>query len=85
MHQQPPLPAREGTYVGHQFEFDATGLFGEESPGSWLSYGEAIARNAAIQIQSKGFGLWRRTPGLNRFKSLVGVMVRLPRGAADND
>jgi FkbM family methyltransferase len=72
MHQQPPRPAREGMYVDHQFEFDATGLFGEESPGSWLSYREVIARNAAIQIQSKGFGLWRRTPGLNRLKASWG-------------
>ena len=72
MHQQPPRPAREGMYVDHQFEFDATGLFGEESPGPWLSYREAIARNAAIQVQSKGFGLWRRTPGLNRLRDSWG-------------
>jgi hypothetical protein len=72
MHQQPPRPAREGWYVDHQFEFDATGLFGEETPGPWLSYGETIARNAAIQVQSKGFGLWRRTPGLNRLRESWG-------------
>jgi FkbM family methyltransferase len=72
MHQQPPRPAREGMYVDHQFEFDATGLFGEESPGPWLSYREAIARNAAIVAQSKGFGLWRRTPGLNRLRDSWG-------------
>src|SRR5271167_1716371 len=63
---------REGMYVDHKFEFDATGLFGEESPGPWLSYSEAIARNAAIQVQSKGFGLWRRTPGLNRLRDSWG-------------
>jgi FkbM family methyltransferase len=72
MHQRPPRPAQEGTYVDHQFEFDATGLFGEESPGPWLSYSETIARNAAIQVQSKGFGLWRRTPGLNRLRDSWG-------------
>jgi FkbM family methyltransferase len=72
MRQQPPNPAREGVYVNHQFEFDATGLFGEESPGSWLSYGAVIARNAAIQTQSKGFGLWRRIPGLNRLRTSWG-------------
>ena len=27
-----------------------------------------IARNAVIVAQSKGFGLWRRTPGLNRLR-----------------
>jgi FkbM family methyltransferase len=72
MHQRPPRPAHEGMYVAHEFEFDATGLFGEESPGPWLSYSETIARNAAIQVQSKGFGLWRRTPGLNRLRDSWG-------------
>jgi FkbM family methyltransferase len=72
MHQQPPRPAREGIYADHQFEFDATGLFGEETPGPWLSYGEAITRNAAIQAQSKGLGLWRRMPGLNRLRDSWG-------------
>jgi FkbM family methyltransferase len=72
MHEQPPRPAREGMYVDHKFEFDATGLFGEETPGPWLSYSKAIARNAAVQGQSKGFGLWRRTPGLNRLRDSWG-------------
>jgi FkbM family methyltransferase len=72
MHQRPPTPEREGKYVDHQFEFDATGLFGEEAPGPWLSYSEVIARNAAIQVQSKGFGLWRRTPGLNKLRNSWG-------------
>ena len=72
MHRRPPRPAQEGMYVDHQFEFDATGLFGEEAPGSWFSYSEAIARNAAIQVQSKGFGLWRRTSGLNRVRDSWG-------------
>ena len=75
MHQQPPWPAREGMYVDHQFEFDATGLFGEESPGPWLNYSEAIARNTLIHAQSKGLGLWRRTPGLNRLKKSMGLVV----------
>ena len=79
MHQQPPWPAREGMYVEHQFEFDATGLFGEELPGPWLSYGEAIARNAAIQVQSKGFGLWRRTPGLNALRDSWGSWMTSTR------
>jgi FkbM family methyltransferase len=70
--QQPPNPAVEGVYVNHQFEFDASGLFGEESPGPWLSYGAAIARNAAILSQSKGFGLWRRIPRVNRLRTSWG-------------
>lgn len=66
--QQPPNPALEGAYADYQFEFDASGLFGKELPGPWLSYGAAIARNVAILSQSKGFGLWRRIPGLNRLR-----------------
>ncbi len=72
MRQQPPKPAREGIFVDHRFEFDATGCFGEETPGPWLSYSEALARNAAIVAQSKGLGLWRRTPGLNRLRTSWG-------------
>jgi FkbM family methyltransferase len=64
--QQPPKPALEGLYVDHQFEFDASGLFGEESPGPWLSYRAALARNAAIFSQHKGFGLWKRITGVRR-------------------
>lgn len=70
--QRPPNPALEGLYVDHQFEFDASGLFGEETPGPWVNYGAAIARNAAIVVQGKGFGLWRRTPGLNRLRTSWG-------------
>ena len=85
MHQQPPRPAREGMYVDHQFEFDATGLFGEELPGPWLSYGEAIARNAVIVAQSKGFGLWRRTPGLNRLRDSWGSWYDFHAALHDDD
>ena len=88
MHQQPPKPAREGIYLNHQFEFDATGLFGDESPGPWLSYGAAIARNAAIVSQSKGFGLWRRIPGINRLRTSWGSWydfhAALPTGMASD-
>jgi methyltransferase FkbM-like protein len=72
IHQRPPNPALEGVYVHHQFEFDASGLFGEEAPGRWSSYGETIARNAVIVAQSKGFGLWRRIPGANRLRTSSG-------------
>jgi len=36
-----PHPALEGHYVEHSFEFGASGTFGEETPGEWLSY-EAV-------------------------------------------
>lgn len=41
--QIPPTPALEGAAVSHTFVHGASGLFGEEAPGSWLSRREAIA------------------------------------------
>jgi FkbM family methyltransferase len=40
--QKPPKPPREGKFADHQFELGASGLFGEEAPGRWLSMEEAI-------------------------------------------
>lgn len=40
--QKPPKPAREGQSVDFTFEDGATGLFGEEAPGPWMSAGDAI-------------------------------------------
>lgn len=40
--QRPPDPAREGRYADHQFEAGASGLFGEEAPGKWLTAEQAI-------------------------------------------
>ncbi|QLE40326.1 FkbM family methyltransferase [Nostoc sp. C052] len=37
-----PSPAREGQYIPHRFEYGASGLFGEETPGNWLSESEVI-------------------------------------------
>lgn len=37
-----PSPAREGQYIPDKFEYGASGLFGEETPGNWLSYSEII-------------------------------------------
>jgi FkbM family methyltransferase len=40
--QRPPFPPREGAYTKHRFEAGASGLFGEEAPGKWLTAAEAI-------------------------------------------
>lgn len=40
--QKPPRPAKEGKYAEHRFEKDASGLFGEEAPGRWLTAEQAI-------------------------------------------
>ncbi|MGA9380244.1 MAG: FkbM family methyltransferase [Phormidium sp.] len=37
-----PSPAKEGQYVPDKFEYGASGLFGEETPGNWLSHSEII-------------------------------------------
>ncbi|MDZ8109826.1 MAG: FkbM family methyltransferase [Nostoc sp. DedQUE12a] len=37
-----PSPALEGQYIPYQFEYGASGLFGEETPGNWLSESEII-------------------------------------------
>ena len=42
--QLPPSPARMGRYVPHSFTSSASGLFGEEAPGEWLS-AEAVLRS----------------------------------------
>jgi FkbM family methyltransferase len=38
----PPLPPREGAYVAKRFSGVDSGLFGEEIPGPWLPYDEAV-------------------------------------------
>jgi FkbM family methyltransferase len=40
--QKLPSPPREGKFVEHTFKEGASGLFGEELPGPWLSAQEAI-------------------------------------------
>ena len=65
--QAPPSPAREGVYVDHHFEFGATGLFGAELPGAWLTFGGLIGRYAFAFARNKRIGLFRRIPVLSRF------------------
>ena len=40
--QRCPSPAREGAQISHAFVEGASGLFGEETPGRWLTADEAI-------------------------------------------
>jgi FkbM family methyltransferase len=62
-----PSPPREGKYIPYQFEFGASGLFGEETPGKWLSESEII--NAYKNI----FWIYK-TIGVN------GIIYRFPLG-----
>ncbi len=54
--QQAPSPAREGRYVPWTFSFGASGLFGEETPGRWLSRREALAKYRLIFARYKLYG-----------------------------
>jgi len=38
-----PFPAKEGSYVAHKFPFGASGPFGEEVDGPWLSREQVLA------------------------------------------
>ncbi len=51
--QVPPIPAREGCDVAHRFERNASGLFGEEAPGQWLT------ADAAIEVYKPIFRRYR--------------------------
>jgi len=55
-YQQCPNPAREGRHVEHRFLRGASGAFGEEAPGKWLSERQAIRRYRRIFLQYRLFG-----------------------------
>ena len=73
--QVPPSPARMGTYVSYAFTDSASGLFGEEAPGEWLS------AQAALDSFRRSCGkhwlplLLRRKTRL--YPYYAGIMVRL--------
>jgi hypothetical protein len=51
-----PLPPVEGTYADHHFEHGSSSLFGEETPGSWLSRAEVLRKYFLIFMRYKLFG-----------------------------
>jgi len=73
--QLPPSPARMGKYVPYTFTSSASGLFGEEAPGEWLSAEAAlgsfqrICRRNWLPLQ-----LYRRT---RLYPYYVRIMSRL--------
>jgi FkbM family methyltransferase len=54
--QWPPNPSLEGVYTAHRFEFGASGLFGEETPGAWLTSEAAVRRFRRIYLKQFFFG-----------------------------
>lgn len=51
-----PVPAKEGRYVDYHFERGASGLFGEEAPGEWMSESRAVKTYFPIFLQYKLYG-----------------------------
>jgi FkbM family methyltransferase len=58
--QKPPTPPREGSYADYTFEFGSAGLFGDELPGRWKSYGETLAEFGLLFARHRLHGIARR-------------------------
>lgn len=54
--QSCPNPPREGAFATHRFARGASGAFGEEAPGRWLSERQALARYRLIFLEYALFG-----------------------------
>jgi FkbM family methyltransferase len=48
--QVPPKPAAEGTYVPFRFAAGSSGLFGEETPGTWLTADQLLRQFRRIML-----------------------------------
>jgi FkbM family methyltransferase len=78
-----PLPAREGEYCKREFKLGNSGLFGEELPGYWLSFFEAIEayrqifRGYALNGESGMFYNSRRH--ISIFRAIAALQARLAR------
>jgi FkbM family methyltransferase len=79
--QVPPSPARMGKYVPYEFTGSASGLFGEEAPGEWLSADAALRWFQRMCRKNWLTLLFYRRPRLYRY--YFGVASRLG-GASTN-
>jgi FkbM family methyltransferase len=65
-----PAHSVEGNVVEHVFSKEASGMFGSDLPGRWLSRDEVLARYRAIFREYKMFGdatFWQRNPVARKF------------------
>lgn len=62
-----PYPAKEGEYIKHKFEYGCSGLFGEETPGNWLSENQAI-------------GLYKWVFWFYKILGIQGIIYKYPLG-----
>jgi FkbM family methyltransferase len=78
-----PYPAREGVYVDTRFPADASGLFGRELPGIWLTLAEAKSQFRRIYRIIRILGPHRGV--LRNFKSHYAVAALARRFPAADD
>jgi FkbM family methyltransferase len=74
--QRLPKPAIEGNYVEHRFPGGASGSFGEEAPGRWLTEREALRKYWWIFVGYRlvgDAGILTRPTVLRRGADLVGL------------
>lgn len=71
--QVPPKPAREGNYVDYRFEHGASGLFGKELPGPWLTRRRFMVAYYKVLVRNRLLGLAKRLPLLKRLASLYSI------------
>jgi FkbM family methyltransferase len=79
--QKPPRPAKEGEYVEYQFTEGASGLFGEELPGSWQPKHKVLRHYRLIRIGyillgEDGILTRWRFKGAGRLRRLVARCMR---------
>jgi FkbM family methyltransferase len=76
-----PSPTKEGRDVAHRFRGTASGPFGEDLPGRWLSADEAVEAYRPIFFKYALSG----DDGYLRSKLLLSVLRRTPLGASWHD
>lgn len=54
--QKCPIPALEGNYVAHDFQYGSSGMFGNEAPGQWMSEQQALRRYRGVFLRYRLFG-----------------------------
>ncbi|SHM85954.1 FkbM family methyltransferase [Bradyrhizobium lablabi] len=66
-----PNPASEGQYAPHEFPEGATGTFGKELPGEWITETQSRLEFVKIFARNKLDGLSKKAPGLKMLRSRV--------------
>ncbi len=67
--QTPPRPPAEGRDIEYQFELGASGLFGRELPGPWLTGRGLLFEYYQLLAKNRLFGLSKRIPIARRLTS----------------